>query len=598
MSRLFACLAFVLFGVSAALAQPLQPDKAFSLAAERNAEGQLRLTWTIEDDYYLYEDRFELASGGHPVAFDSSDAEFKQDPYFGKTAVFHHRAVLTLAPDVSEPITAIYQGCQEGGICYMPLSKTIDPASLLVTDGPSLADAFAATSPDAAIAAPVPAAAVGASTGNLVTDLLGDGGAPWVIGGFVLFGLLLSFTPCVFPMYPIVAGALARDGERLTARRGFGLSATYVVFLGLAFALVGAIAGWTGQNLQMALQSPITIGVIAALFVIIALSMFGLFELGLPSAWTTRIARATGASKGNSYPSMAVLGFSSALIIGPCVTAPLAGALVYIAQSQDWVLGATALFALGLGKGIPLILLSTFGVGILPRAGAWMVSAKTIFGFAFLATAILVATPLLPLGLDLALWSILALFASVYLLGLSKTAGREGMRLAGQSLALVTGVYGLILAVGAASGGTDPVRPLASFTVASGPAATANAKFTTVSAAALQPTLVASGDAGRPSMVYFTADWCISCRHIEASVLRSPDVNAALADLDLIKVDLTHVGPAETELMKRLDVIGPPSMLFFGEEARAEARLIGEIDADHLIRTARSFQSPIISTRE
>ena len=373
------------------------------------------------------------------------------------------------------------KGCQDGGICYMPLTREIDLVAMTVSDtdggAPALNGGVWSTGNTAN--APAASPSIEQNGGNLVSDLLATGGTFWVIGGFVLFGLLLSFTPCVFPMYPIMAGALARQGDKLSPARGFGLSLTYVVFLALAFGMVGAIAGWTGQNLQMALQSPITIGAIAALFVILSLSMFGAYELNLPSGWTTGIGKLTG-GLGNSYGSMALLGFSSALIIGPCVTAPLAGALVYIAQTQDWVLGATALFALGIGKGIPLILLSTFGSGILPRAGAWMNGAKIVFGFAFLATAILVATPLMPMGLDLALWAALAIFAAVSLFGSARSSARGGLQIAGQAAALSVGLYGAILAIGAASGGIDPVSPLAHLTAGANPSQQAGLQFAEV----------------------------------------------------------------------------------------------------------------------
>ena len=243
-----------------------------------------------------------------------------------------------------------------------------------------------------------------ADDGGVASSILEGSSVFWITLSFLGFGLLLAFTPCVFPIYPIVIGMLGRQGERTNARRGFALSTTYVVGLALAFAIVGAVVGWSGQNIQFALQSPVTTAAVAVLFLVLASSMFGAFELQLPSALTSRFARRSG---GGSLGSAGALGFTSALIVGPCVTAPLAGALVYIAQGGDWRLGALALFALGVGKGLPLIAMATFGASLLPRAGRWMEEIKRLFGFGFIAMAIWVATPLMPLAMDLSLYALL-----------------------------------------------------------------------------------------------------------------------------------------------------------------------------------------------
>lgn len=612
MSRLVAAILALFLGIAAVAAAepPLQPEEAFALTAERSADGLLELNWAIAEGYYLYEDRFGVADAEGDVPFRSGQAKVIDDPYFGETGIYHDRATLTLQRDVVGDLTASFQGCQEGGICYMPLSLQIDPETLVVRSADRSAPALAGSpwsmpaEQPLASASPIASAPAGDGTtsatastdlvqfqpDNLVAELLGAGGTFWMLAGFVLFGLLLSLTPCVFPMYPVVAGALSREGETLTAARGFGLSTTYVVFLALAFGLVGAIAGWTGQNMQMALQSPITIGVTATIFVVLALSMFGLFELSLPSAWTTRITKATTGSSA-SYRSMAVLGFSSALIIGPCVTAPLAGALIYIAQTGDWMLGAAALFALGIGKGVPLILLATLGSGYLPRAGAWMENTKLIFGFAFLATAILVATPLVPMGVDLALWAGLLILVSVYLFSVVKPGWQHNLQLATRATGLGAGLYAVILAVGAASGGVDPLQPLVHLTARGAAAPTAAPVFAEADgAAALDAALVSSTQAARPKLVYFTADWCISCRVIERSSLPDPDVQAALSGFDLIKVDLTRPDAEQMAMMKRLAVVGPPSMLFYDERetSQPQARLVGEIDAAAIRQAALS----------
>ncbi len=609
MTRLLAAVfaLFLAIVAGAAAEPPLQPDEAFRLTVERSSDGELQLSWEIVEGYYLYEERFALFDAEGDVPFRASKPTVHDDPYFGETGIFYDRATLTVQEDVTGVLTANYQGCQEGGICYMPLTVQVDPKTLAVLSDDTSAGALSSslwsipekqTVTDAAQNETLPTETV--ATDNitdvqqpvgLVEELVQTGGPFWMLAGFLLFGLLLSLTPCVFPMYPVVAGALSREGQTLTAARGFGLSMTYVVFLALAFGLVGAIAGWTGQNMQMALQSPITISATAVIFVVLALSMFGLFELSLPSAWTTRITMATTGSSA-SYRSMAVLGFSSTLIIGPCVTAPLAGALIYIAQTGDWVLGAMALFALGIGKGIPLILLSTLGAGYLPKAGAWMENAKVIFGFLFLATAILVATPLMPMGLDLALWAALLILFSVYLFSIVKPSGRQSVQLVTRATSLGAGLYAIMLAVGAASGGIDPLQPLAHLTARGTAVPAEPLVFSEVEdSKALEDALARSTQAARPKLVYFTADWCISCRVIERSVFADPAAQGMLAEFDLIKIDLSRPDANQMSLMERLAVIGPPSMLFFNkhESNQPQARLIGEIDATSLRQTALSI---------
>lgn len=599
MSRLLAAILALFLDIAGvpAIEPPLQPEDAFTLTVERSAKGLLQLNWVIAEGYYLYEDRFRVADAEGHVPFRSSSPEIIDDPYFGNTGIYYDRATLTVEQDVVGGLSVSFQGCQEGGICYMPLSLQIDAETLEVSSEDKTASTLAGSSwsmpeerPTASASSIASASTVDGTTNTLantekvqsqpstpVAELLSAGGTFWMLAGFVVFGLLLSLTPCVFPMYPVVAGALSREGETLTAGRGLGLSTTYVVFLALAFGFAGAVAGWTGQNTQMALKSPITIGVTASIFVMLALSMFGLFQLSLPSAWTIRITKATTGSSA-SYRSMAVLGFSSALIIGPCVTAPLAGALIYIAQTGDWMLGAAALFALGIGKGVPLILLVTFGARYLPRAGVWMENTKLIFGFAFLATAILVATPLVPMGVDLALWAAFLTLLSVYLFSVVKPVWQHGLQLATRAAGLGAGLYAVILAIGAASGGDDPLQPLGH--LAAGDAAAP--VFAEVDgAAALDAALASSSQAGRPKLVYFTADWCISCRVIERSTLPDPNVQAALSGFDLIKVDLTRPDADQMAMMERLAVVGPPSMLFYDEHEtnQPQTRLVGQVDA-------------------
>ncbi len=591
MRALLAVLVFV-GCCTAALAEPLPANEAFRLQVSGAPDGTVQLDWTIADGYYLYRDHIKAkgANGGE-VKVETPTGTQKDDPNFGPTEVYYDRAQASMPAQGTGTVELVYQGCQLDGICYRPETRLIDAVTLAVSDpyadggAPMLQwaveDAAAPPTESVVSSSTAPAFDIAQEQG-LVPSLLERGGATFVIASFLLFGLALAFTPCVFPMYPILAATLAREGDRLTPRRGFLLSAIYVVFLASAFALLGAVAGWSGQNLQMALQSPITAGVVAAVFAVLALSMFGLFELQLPSAWTNAIVARTGGG-GGSKRSAAVLGFSSALIVGPCVTAPLAGALLYIGQSANVALGAAALFALGIGKGIPLIVLATMGGGALPRAGAWMENAKRLFGFGFLGSAIWMATPLLPVGFDLALWAALLIGVASFFFN----AEWAGARVATHALGATSLIYGVILMVGAASGGTDPLKPLAAFT--GGPAAASSAlTFSdTNSIRDLQARLDRSKDT-KPTLVYFTADWCVTCRTIERSVLTDTTVRARLGDFTLIKADLSDLTEQNTELMQELGVAGPPTMVFFDRASREAAgtRLVGDVTVHSLKRSA------------
>ncbi|MBS7700077.1 MAG: protein-disulfide reductase DsbD [Chelatococcus sp.] len=582
-------------------ARPLPADQAFRLSASREADGGLRLTWSIAKGYYLYRDQFDFKTGDTELQPQAilGESQSKEDPTFGVTDIFETRVAILLRPPAAtapDAIAVTYQGCQDGGICYPPATRNIDPATLAIS-GParpaatSTADATplantaplagAWTAPAASRAAARSGISLSGDTSGMVASLLGDGGALMVLASFLLFGMALAFTPCVFPMYPILAGAIARQDEAATWRQGLSLSAVYVVAMAAAFGLLGIAAAWSGQNLQMALQSPVAVGIVAGLFVVLALSMFDLFALQLPSAWINALSRA-GTGKRGSLASTAALGFTSALIVGPCVTAPLAGALIYIAQSGDVVLGAAALFALGIGKGIPLILFGTLGQSALPRAGAWMNTVRQAFGFVFLATAIWMASRLVPAEATLALWALLALGLAAWL-GAFDTLGADasGRRRAGKTTGLAAALYGILLAIGAASGAGDPLRPLDRLmTQRNGgdtPERTALAFDTAARPDELREHMAAND--GKPSLVYVTADWCITCAVIDRGALRDPGIRTQLARFNLIKLDVTDNTAAQQDMMQALQVVGPPTMIFTDPEGREAAgtRLIGEI---------------------
>ncbi|MDT8853731.1 protein-disulfide reductase DsbD [Paracoccaceae bacterium Fryx2] len=558
---------------------PLRAEEAFALSATPSPAGGLVLHWRIAEGYYLYRDFLAAATpDGAALALETPTGISKDDPTFGPSEIYHDSVTARLAATGST-VSITWQGCQEDGLCYPPITRAVTPAGNILAE--------AAVAPVAGTAAPDTDGLTLTGGGDgMVAGLATRGGPLLVLAGFLGFGLLLAFTPCVFPMFPILAGMLARQGETLTASRGALLSGSYVLAMASAFGVLGMAAAWSGQNLQLALQSPLALGLVAGIFALLALSMFGLFELRLPAAMTTRLSRIGGGRRG-SVGGAAVLGFTSALIVGPCVTAPLAGGLLYIAQTGDVALGAGALFALGLGQGIPLFIAGTFGARVLPRAGAWMEGARRVFGFVFLGMAIWLGARLVPGPLELALWAVFLIGTGVFLGAFDSLAATAGpVRRAGKTAGLVAMLGGVILAVGAAMGSDDPLRPLAGLRQG-GALATPDLAFTSAhSPAALTAAL---RDATGPAMVYVTADWCVTCRTIERRVLPDAGLQASLAGLTLIKADVTDTGPEGRALLEKLGAVGPPTVVFLDAQ-RTEVvgtRLVGDVTIDTLSRSAR-----------
>jgi thiol:disulfide interchange protein DsbD len=583
-------------------------DQAFRMEAGRDGS-DIAIRWQLEDGYYLYREYLSVTGvGGKPLEMATPPGVIKEDPGYGSTEVYYGTATATVAGPVTGSLNVTYQGCQDGGLCYPPTTVEIDAATLepksdtgksglqtalrsqaafpLVSKGPKAADSSSIRISDP-------------STNGVVSSLLDRGGVLFLIVGFLGLGVLLAFTPCVFPMYPILAATLTREGESLSTGRGFALSSTYVLALAAALSLFGVVAAWWGQSFQIALQSPAATLIVAAIFVALALSSFGLFELQLPSFLRNRLTARRGS--GGSLASSAALGFSSALVIGPCVTAPLAGALLYIAQTGDVVLGATALFALGVGKGIPLILMGTFGSGLLPRAGQWMERVRQVFGFLFFATAVWLVDRLLPAGTGLLLWSVLAITFAVFIGAFDQMRPEVGgaARLA-KSAGILVGLYGVILGIGGLSGATDPLKPLATIAAASSGDATparviGKDSFQSIASAADLSSLLRADGPAAPTLVYFTADWCVTCRVIERSVLPDATVADALDGIRLVSVDLSEITEANQSLMKELQVVGPPTMLFLDRDNQEvqDTRLVGEITADTVTVSASSAKGQL-----
>lgn len=570
MRLLRALLVLIMAGLSAAYAAGpavLPAEQAFALTAERAPEG-LVLTWRIAPETYLYRDQIAARSdAAEAVAIATPQGEMKDDPNFGPVEIFREalRASVAAADIPSgASLTVTFQGCTEGGLCYPPVHRAVDLTTLAVSAGaaPALAEPAA---PFASLVQP--------EDGRALLD-----GGPFALTmlAFLGFGLLLSLTPCIYPMVPIMLGILAgRDDAAPGPRRGLILSGAYVLAMASAYAVLGVAAAWSGVNLQAVLQAPWALGLMAAVLAVLALSMFGAFELSLPA-----LTRSGGGTQRGGVLRAAGLGFGAALVVGPCVTPPLAAALLYIAQSGDPVKGAAALFALGLGMGLPLLLVGLFGARLLPRSGAWLVKMRQLFGFAMLGAGIVLLARVLPGQVSLLLWSALALAVGVFLGAFDRLTPRH--RLPPRMLkaaGLIAVIYGTALAIGASAGGQDPLRPLAGFVAGAGaPQAPAIEKAATINSPQELTAALAARRDDKPVFVQVTADWCTICKDIERDVLADAAVRAALAGFTLIRADVTRDGEGSRALMKQLAVIGPPTLLVLDARTGREipaARITG-----------------------
>jgi thiol:disulfide interchange protein DsbD len=593
MRALFIAATIVL-GMAAAPATAqtdiLPVDQAFQMAVTRDAAGQLQLNWAIADGYYMYRDRIaarEIGTG-KALPLDLPRGRELDDQNFGSTEIYTQQATASASVDNASQLRVRYQGCKEHSICYPPIEKIVDVQSLSIAD--AAFDPFAET--EATAAEPSAGFKLASDTGSgLIPTLLASGGSLWVVGSFLVFGLLLAFTPCVLPMYPILAATLARSGERLTAGRGFALSTVYVVAMAAAFGLLGVAVAWSGQNLQIALQSTYAAGAMALVFVALAASMFGAFELQLPGRWLNRIGSLHGGRRG-SVGSAAALGFTSALIVGPCVTAPLAAALLYIGQTGDLRLGAAALFALGLGQGLPLIAFGTLGSRVLPRAGAWMVYVKYLFGLVFLGAATWLAAPIVPASALMAAWGVFMICAGVFVGAFDHlTSGASNRQRLMKAAGILLTLYGGMLSLGAANNSSDPLYPLAGFSAGGRAPQTAEALSfdSATSVAELKQQLASASSGGKPALVYFTADWCVTCKVIDKGALAASTVLALLRDYRRIKIDLTKPDAPKRALLQDLGVVGPPTMIFFDVSSSEvpATRLVGDITAASLLASAQ-----------
>ena len=549
----------------------LPPDQAFVLKIEVVDQRTLRAHFTITPGYYLYRDKttFSIANDTAKIAHVTlPPGETKNDPNFGVLQVFHDsfQGELALeAVDVKMPLAvqATYQGCSDEGLCYPPIEKryTLELTQVVSTAPP--------------VITPAPE-----DENSRIAQLFRDGNFWLIVSFFFGAGLLLALTPCVFPMIPILSGIIVGRGRHITHAHAFLLSLAYVLGMAVTYAIVGVAAGYSGSLLSNALQTPWVLGGFAALFVLLALSMFGLYELQLPAALQSRLSDTSNRLHGGHLSGVFAMGALSAIIMGPCVAAPLAGALLYISQTHDAVLGGTALFVLALGMGVPLLLIGTSAGTLLPKAGSWMEGVKKFFGVTMLALAIWIVMPVIPLAAQMLAWASLLIFSAIHLHALDPLPpNSKGGRRLGKAVGVFALLLGVAYLIGALSGARDILRPLGSI-VGTTPAATPALPFERIKGLAALEARIAQVP-GKVVMLDFYADWCISCKEMERFTFSDPAIQARLKKAVLLQADVTANDADDKALLQRFQLFGPPAILFYDRNGRElpDARVIGYQDA-------------------
>ncbi|NNM79589.1 MAG: protein-disulfide reductase DsbD [Gallionella sp.] len=563
----------------------LLPDQAFKLSVLVQDANTLQANFSITPGYYLYRNKIIFRSLDDETKFSEPDfpkGEIKQDRNFGEMEVFHHsfQAAIPLTTARSKDKISLaveYQGCSEQGLCYPPIEKTfvLDmPGGGVQTTVPSLTSVASSEVLDS-------------STEDSRIKQLFRSGSFWLVVTFFFgAGLLLAFTPCVFPMIPILSGIIVGRGHHITRTHAFILSLSYVMGMAITYALAGVTAGFSGDLVSNALQTPWVLGGFATVFVLLSLSMFGVYELQLPTALQSKLADTSNRLHGGHLSGVFIMGALSAIIMGPCVAAPLAGALLYISQTHDAALGGVALFALALGMGSPLLLIGTSAGVLLPKAGAWMDAVKRFFGVMLLALAIWIIQPLLPMGVQMFLWALLLILTAAYMRVLDAlpqhTNGWHKMR---KGIGLVLLLLGISYLVGSLSGARDILRPLGTIGKAES-ANTSSLQWTRIKDLAELEQRIASAN-GKIVVLDFYADWCVSCKEMERYTFTDPVVQAKLKSALLLQADVTANTLEDKALLKQYGLFGPPATLFFDAQGKEiqTARVVGYQDAAQFVKS-------------
>lgn len=556
----------------------LPVDQAFKVEAGLIDASHAQLKFVIAPGHYLYRERIQLL----PPAGDTANmglpaGETKNDPNFGQQQVFHHDtlAEVTFSGAAPSTLQVRYQGCSEKGLCYPPQTKLL-----------TLGTAASASSANPVSMAP----AVDQGDDEFSGKLLSSGHWWQIVAGFFGAGLLLAFTPCMFPMIPILSGIIVGKNAHVSRGKAFTLSLAYTLGMCLTYTLAGVAAGLSGQLLSNALQTPAALITGALIFVVLSFSMFGFYELKLPSAVENYFFNWSNRFKGGHLVSDFLMGAISALIISPCVAAPLAGALLYISQTHDVTLGAVALFSLSLGMGVPLLLIGASAGTLLPKAGEWMNAVRRLFGVLMLGVAVWIVSPVLPVAVQLMLWAALCIVPAIYLRAIDPLPATAGtVQRVFKGFAVIVLLYGVALLIGAWSGARSPLQPLQNLMTVSASNVQPLAFQRIHSLQELQQAVSAAN--GQPVMLDFYADWCVSCKEYEQFVFTDPQVQAALKGVVLLQADVTDNREQDAALLKHFALFGPPGIVFFNPQGQAlEPVIKGYQDASRFLDTVRALK--------
>ena len=594
----------------------LPPDEAFRMTLEVRDANTLIAKLAPAKNYYVYRDKIAFEPQSTDTLIEKVSlpkGKMKEDLTFGYVEVYYEpvQAVISLKrPEKSAAesllLTATYQGCNEPvGVCYAPIKKEFDIALPAMQAVNAVANAVSGQASAAPYDPAVDLFQMPAQSSQRIPaieteaykiDRMFETGSFWLIlSGFFGIGLLLAFTPCVFPMFPILSSIIAQKGKHLTRRRGFVLALAYVLGMAITYAIAGVMAGLSGSMLSAALQNVWVLSTFALIFVLLSFSMFGFYELQLPGSLQGKLSEGAGQLKGGHLTSVFGMGALSALIVGPCVAAPLAGALLYISQTRDVVLGGSALFVMALGMGVPLLLLGTSAGALLPKAGPWMESIKQFFGVLLLAVAIWLISPVINEVTHMLLWATLLIISAIYLHAIDPLPPRSsGSRKFLKGVGVISLLVGVALLIGVLSGSRDVLQPLSKFNIATSTTIGDNSfgssgdhipfqRVKTIEE--LDEHIRLASENNQYDMVDFYADWCISCKEMERFTLSDAKVKAKLNNVKLLQVDVTHGTADDAALLKRFSLFGPPGILFIDRHGKEipDIRIIGFLNKDDFL---------------